>query len=181
MARPVIFLDRDGTLNVDKGYVHRPEDWQFTDRAPEALRELHEAGYAIALVTNQSGVGRGYFTLDDVQILHQYVQERLSEQGVRLDAIAVCPHAPDDGCSCRKPRTGMARQIKTQLREPIAYNRSWVIGDKLSDREFGRALGTQVYLLRSRYWHEGQLQDASVLISDSLYQAAQAIIAHTRR
>jgi D-glycero-D-manno-heptose 1,7-bisphosphate phosphatase len=181
MARTVIFLDRDGTLNVDKGFVHRMEDWEFTDRAPEALRDLREAGYALALVTNQSGVGRGYFTLDDVHVLHEHVQQRLAEQGVALDAIAVCPHAPDDGCDCRKPRTGMARQIETQLGEPIAYDRSWVIGDKLSDLELGRALDTQVCLLRSRYWHEGQLQDASVLIGDSLYQAAQAIIVRSRR
>jgi D-glycero-D-manno-heptose 1,7-bisphosphate phosphatase len=181
MPRPVIFLDRDGTLNVDKGFVHRVADWEFTDRAPDALRELRDAGYALALVTNQSGVGRGYFTLDDVHVLHEYVRQRLSEQGVSLDAIAVCPHAPDDGCECRKPRTELARQIETQLGEPIAYERSWVIGDKLSDLEFGRAQGTQVYLLRSRYWHEGQRQDASLLIADSLYQAAQAILARSGR
>jgi len=181
MPRPVIFLDRDGTLNVDKGFVHRVADWEFTDRAPDALRELRDAGYALALVTNQSGVGRGYFTLDDVHVLHEYVRQRLSEQGVSLDAIAVCPHAPDDGCECRKPRTELARQIETQLGEPIAYERSWAIGDKLSDLEFGRALGTQVCLLRSRYWDEDQLPGASVLITDSLYESAQAIIARSTR
>lgn len=181
MARAVIFLDRDGTLNVDKGFVQRAEDWEFTDRAADALRELREVGYALALITNQSGVGRGYFTLDDVHVLHEYVRQQLAEQGVTLDAIGICPHAPDDGCRCRKPRTGMARQIETQLGEPIAYDRSWVIGDKLSDLEFGRALGTQVCLLRSRYWHEGQLQDSSVLIADSLYRAAQVIISRSTR
>jgi D-glycero-D-manno-heptose 1,7-bisphosphate phosphatase len=181
MARAVIFLDRDGTLNVDKGFVHRMADWEFTDRAPDALRELRDASYSLALITNQSGVGRGCFTLDDLDVLHEYVRQRLAEQGVRLDAIAVCPHAPDDGCECRKPRTGMARQIEIQLGEAIAYDRSWVIGDKLSDLEFGRALGTHVCLLRSRYWEQKQLQDASVLFVDSLYQAAQVIIARRRR
>ena len=180
MARAVIFLDRDGTLNVDKGFVHRPEDWQFTDRAPEALRDLRDAHFAIALVTNQSGIGRGHFTLDDVHALHEYVQQRLAEHGVRLDAIAVCPHVPDDGCACRKPRTGLARQIEMQLSEPIAYDRSWVIGDKLSDVEFGRALGAQVALLRSRYWDEDRLRDASALIANSLDESAQAIIARSR-
>ena len=181
MARAVIFLDRDGTLNVDKGFVHRVQDWEFTERAPEALRDLREAGYAIALVTNQSGIGRGYFTLDDVQILHEYVQQRLAQHGVRLDAIAVCPHAPDGSCPCRKPRTGMARQIEAQLPEPIAYHRSWVIGDKLSDLEFGRALGAQVALLRSPYWDEDQLQDTPALFANSLYESAQAILACSRR
>jgi len=177
----VIFLDRDGTLNVDKGFVHLPEDWEFTHRALDALRDLREAGYALVLVTNQSGVGRGYFTLDDVHVLHEYVRQRLAHQGVTLDAIAVCPHAPDEGCDCRKPRTGMARPIETQLGQPIAYDLSWVIGDKFSDLEFGRALGTQVCLLRSRYWEQKQLQDAPVLIVDSLYQAAQIIIARSGR
>jgi len=181
MPRPVIFLDRDGTLNVDKGFVHRVADWEFTDRAPDALRELRDAGYALALVTNQSGVGRGYFTLEDVHVLHEYVRQQLAQYGVTLDAIAVCPHAPDDGCECRKPRTGMARQIETQLGEPIAYEQSWIIGDKFSDLEFGRALGTQVCLLRSRYWDEDQLPGASVLITDSLYESAQAIIARSTR
>jgi D-glycero-D-manno-heptose 1,7-bisphosphate phosphatase len=180
MARPVIFLDRDGTLNVDKGFVYRLEDWEFTNRAREALRHLREVGYALALATNQSGIGRGYFTLDDVQSLHAYVQQRLADHGVRLDAIAICPHAPDDDCACRKPRTGLAQQIEAQLREPIAYDRSWVIGDKLSDLEFGRALGSQVALLRSRYWHEDLLHDTSVLITDSLWDAAQAILTHGR-
>jgi len=124
MARAVIFLDRDGTLNVDKGFVHRAEDWESTDRAAEALRELREAGYVIALVTNQSGVARGFFTLADVRALHEDVRQRLARQGVTLDAIAICPHAPDDDCECRKPRTGMARQIETQLGEPIPYERS---------------------------------------------------------
>jgi D-glycero-D-manno-heptose 1,7-bisphosphate phosphatase len=181
MTRAVIFLDRDGTLNVDQGYIYRPEDWEFTDRALEALRDLREAGYSIALVTNQSGIGRGYFTLDDVHVLHQHVQERLGEQGVRLDAVAVCPHAPGDGCECRKPRTGMARQIETQLGEPIAYNRSWVIGDKLCDLDFGRALGVQVALLQSRYWDAARLQEAPALIANSLYESAQAILDACRR
>jgi D-glycero-D-manno-heptose 1,7-bisphosphate phosphatase len=148
---------------------------------PDALRALRDAGYALALVTNQSGVGRGYFTLDDVHVLHEYVRQQLAQYGVTLDAIAVCPHAPDGGCECRKPRTGMARHIETQFGEPIAYGRSWVVGDKVSDLEFGRAPGTQACLLRSRYWEQKQLQDASILIADSLYQAAQAILARSGR
>jgi D-glycero-D-manno-heptose 1,7-bisphosphate phosphatase len=180
MARPVIFLDRDGTLNVDTGFVHRPEEWQFTNRAPEALRELRAAGYAIALVTNQSGIARGYFTPQCVQTLHRFVQQQLAEDGAALDAIAICPHGPDDGCACRKPCTGMVQQIEEQLADPIAYERSWTIGDKISDLQFGRALGTRVALLRSRYWHEGHQSAVAALIADSLYQAAQAILARDR-
>jgi D,D-heptose 1,7-bisphosphate phosphatase len=168
-------------LNVDTGYVHRPEDWQFTDRAPEALRDLRAAGYAIALVTNQSGIARGYFTRECVRTLHRFVQQQLAEHGAALDAIAICPHGPDDGCACRKPRTGMVQQIEEQLGEPIAYERSWTIGDKISDLQFGRALGTRVALLRSGYWHEDHQNAAAVVIADSLYQAAQAILAQDAR
>lgn len=176
MATAVIFLDRDGTLNVDKGFVHRPTDWEFTDRAAEALRDLRDAGYKIALVTNQSGIRRGYFTLEDVRILHNYVQQRLAEHRACLDVIAVCPHGPDDGCECRKPRTGMMQQVASQLQESIVLQRSWVIGDKLSDLEFGRALGSRVALLRSGYWANDDFRDESVLIAGSLYESSQAIL-----
>ncbi len=108
--------------------------------------------------------------------MHEYVQQRLGEHGVRLDAIAVCPHAPEDDCACRKPRTGLARQVETQLGEPVAYGQSWGIGDKLSDLEFGQALGTQVALLRSPYWDEAQLREGSILIANSLYESAQTIL-----
>jgi D-glycero-D-manno-heptose 1,7-bisphosphate phosphatase len=106
------------------------------------------------------------------------VQQRLAERGAWLDAIAVCPHGPDNGCDCRKPLTGMARPIETQLPEPIAYHRSWVIGDKLSDLVFGRALGTRTALLRSQYWRADRLLHAPTLVADCLYQSAQAIIAN---
>lgn len=120
------------------------------------------------------------FGLDDVLVLHEYVRKQLARQGVKLDAIAICPHAPDDGCECRKPRTGMARQIEAQLAEAIGYERSWVIGDKPSDLLFGQALGARVALLRSRYWDEDQLPEALTLIADSLYESTQAILAHPR-
>ena len=180
MSQPVIFLDRDGTVNVDHGYLHRIGDWQFIDAVPEAIRSLRDAGFAIALVTNQSGVGRGYYTLDAVGALHDYVQQQLARYETRIDAFAVCPHRPSDGCECRKPRTALAKDIERQLGNTIVYSESWTIGDKISDIEFGSNLQTHTALLYSRYWDEAPRSNPPDLIAESLYEAAQKILQRLR-
>jgi D-glycero-D-manno-heptose 1,7-bisphosphate phosphatase len=172
MAARVVFLDRDGTVNVDRGYVSRIEDWQFTERAVEALRLLQAAGFRLAVVTNQSGIARGYYRLEDMHALHDHLRRQLRQAGVALDAMAFCPHGEQPPCDCRKPKTGMAARVEEQLGEPIDYAASWTIGDKVSDFEFGTALGTRVALIRSRYWQDGDLPRAPVLVVDSLYEAA---------
>ena len=139
----VVFLDRDGTLNVDHGYVHRREDWQFIDGAVNAIDMLHGSGYRVAIVTNQSGVGRGMFTIQHVEDLHAYMKAELAAEGTYVDCIAYCPHAPDDNCACRKPRPGLAQRIASLLPGEIDYSSSWTIGDKASDVEFGANLGTR--------------------------------------
>ena len=148
----VVFLDRDGTLNVDRGYVHRQEDWERTDWVPEAILRLRTAGFRIAVVTNQSGVAAGMYSVADVERLHDLMYRSLSVAGQArkpdvpllhdfmhrevadwrtcIDAVAYCHHAPDAACDCRKPRTGMTRQIERQLAAPLEYAASWTIGDK---------------------------------------------------
>lgn len=177
MASRVIFLDRDGTVNVDHGYVYRSADWQFTDRAVEGLRILRDCGFRLAIVTNQSGIARGYYRLHDVDVLHAHFQSLLSQAGFGLDAIALCPHDEAAGCDCRKPLTGMARQVEQQIGDQIDFGRSWTIGDKLSDLNFGFTLGTRTALIRGRYWHTEELTRAPELVVDSLYVAAQEIAA----
>jgi D-glycero-D-manno-heptose 1,7-bisphosphate phosphatase len=172
MPARVIFLDRDGTVNVDQGYVSRIADWQFSDRAIDGLRLLRVAGFRLALVTNQSGIARGFYRLEDVQNLHQHVQSLLQAADAPLDAIALCPHGESEECDCRKPRTGMARQIERQLDVAIDYEASWTIGDKISDLQFGKALGTRVALIHSRYWQPGQLVEAPELCIETLYDGA---------
>lgn len=176
MSRRVVFLDRDGTLNVDHGFVHRVDDWDFTDRAPEAVKRLRDAGYAIALVTNQSGIARGYYTLDDVRRLHDWMRERLAAFQTAIDAIAICPHSPDDDCECRKPSTGMARRIEQILEEEIEYPNSWVVGDKLSDFQFGIALGTRTALIESDYWKPSDVVGAPDVVAATLFDAATEIL-----
>src|SRR5262245_6668268 len=102
MPAKVAFLDRDGTLNVDHGYVYRVSDWQFTDRAMEALQWLKSAGFRLALVTNQSGIARGFYRLQDMLVLHEHMQAQLSVAGLSLDAVAFCPHGEIPPCDCRK-------------------------------------------------------------------------------
>lgn len=148
----VVFLDRDGTINVDLGYVHRLEDWEFLPGAIEAIRQLRGAGYRIAVVSNQSGIGSGLYTRDDVEQLHGHVARFLSNEGAEVDAWAFCPHTAADDCSCRKPRTGMIDAILRELNAPIDFAASWMVGDKPVDVEFGGALGMRSILLTSRYW-----------------------------
>ena len=181
MPRKVVFVDRDGTINVDHVYVSRPEDWEFVHGAPEAIKLLRDAGYSIALVTNQSGIGRGLIERSDFWALHGHVQQLLAQCGTCIDAVAVCPHMPSACCSCRKPLTGMATQIEAALGEPIDYPESWMIGDKITDVQFGQALGTSTALIRSRYWNPTGLDVSPVLLADSLDEAARAIAADALR
>jgi histidinol-phosphate phosphatase family protein len=178
MARAVALLDRDGTINVDRSYVYRIEGWQLLPQVPQAICELRAAGYAIAVVTNQSAIAAGKYTAADVETLHAFMRRELEECGATIDAVVFCPHGSVDSCGCRKPRTGMARMVEEQLGDKIDYARSWMVGDKPSDIGFGQALGTGTVLLISRYWTPETLDLAPTYFADSLYQAVQRILAH---
>jgi rfaE bifunctional protein nucleotidyltransferase chain/domain len=103
-----VFIDRDGTINDNKnGYVHRIEDFDFLPNTIRALRELSKTNYKIIIITNQSGVGRGYYQKDQIKQLHRWLLKTLKNEGIRIDKIYYCPHRPEDGCSCRKPKIGM--------------------------------------------------------------------------
>ena len=133
-----VFLDRDGTINEDRHYLYRIEDFVFLPGVVEALRLLQEAGFLLIAVTNQSGIGRGYYTEADFQKLNAWMLEELKRQGVTLTATYYCPHLPAakisryrKDCDCRKPRTGLFMQAVQELRIDLA--RSYAIGDKLRD------------------------------------------------
>ncbi len=113
----IVFLDRDGTINEEVNYLHRPEDFRFVPGVPEALRRLHEAGYLLIVITNQAGIARGYYTEADCENLNRYMAEKLAEQGAVLTAAYYCPHHPIHGigkyhkdCNCRKPKDGLLLQ-----------------------------------------------------------------------
>ena len=132
-----IFLDRDGTLNPDPGYISRPEDFTLYAGTAAALKDLKEFGYLLILVTNQSGIARGLITPEQLDNIHQKLQQLLSENNLALDAIYVCPHHPDfpyrgiSNCKCRKPAPGMILQAIKDF--AIDAKTSYLIGDRSSD------------------------------------------------
>ena len=133
-----VFFDRDGTLNPDPGYIGRPEDFALHPGAGAALSRLNRGGARLILVTNQSGIARGMFTLADLEAIHHKLQTLLALHGARLDAIYHCPHHPDECCTCRKPAIGMAERAIAEF----ALNRSriYLVGDQSSDIEMAKRL-----------------------------------------
>ena len=136
--RPAAFLDRDGVLNVDHGYTHRPDQLEWITGAPAAVRLLNDAGYTVIVITNQSGVARGYYEEAAVQQFHAHMQDALRALSAHIDAFYYCPHHPEGTvkefavrCRCRKPNPGMLEQAAREW--PIDLGRSFLIGDKDDD------------------------------------------------
>lgn len=143
-----IFLDRDGTINPDPGYISNPDDFNIYEGVAESLARLKKAGYLLVLITNQSGISRGLISLAQLDKIHAKLQSQLSEAGVQLDAIYYCPHHPDfpysDGkttCDCRKPEPGMVLKAIQELN--IAPGKSFMIGDRSSDIKIGIKTGVR--------------------------------------
>lgn len=134
-----VFLDRDGVINRDGGYVCRAEDFEFLSGVPEALAGFSRLGYELFVVTNQSGIGRGYYSLEDFFSLNEYMLDELAKNGVRIRGVYFCPHAPEANCECRKPRAGMILRAASEW--DVDLERSIMIGDKDSDVVAGRAAG----------------------------------------
>jgi D-glycero-D-manno-heptose 1,7-bisphosphate phosphatase len=146
MRRPAVFLDRDGTLNEDTGYVHRVEEFRWLPGAIGAVRRLNAAGYYVFVVTNQSGVARGLFDEMAVRDLHGWMNEELRRAGAHIDDIRYCPHHPEApiaayraACPCRKPAPGMILDLMRSW--PVIAQASIAIGDKERDAAAGRAAG----------------------------------------
>ena len=138
MARPAAFLDRDGVLNVDHGYAHRPDQLEWVAGAREAVRLLNDAGYYVIVVTNQAGVARGFYEEAAIHDFHAHMQEQLAQAGARIDAFYYCPHHAEGtverftgACACRKPLPGMLEQAAQEW--PLDRARSFLIGDRDSD------------------------------------------------
>ncbi|GHU89451.1 D,D-heptose 1,7-bisphosphate phosphatase [Clostridia bacterium] len=136
-----VFLDRDGTIIKDCHYLKDPAQVELLPGVAEALRELKRRGFLLILVSNQSGIARGYFTERDLQAVQDRLNAVLSEHGAALDGAYNCPHAPDDDCGCRKPKIGMALAAKRDF--DLDLSESYMVGDKQSDIEFGRNFGAK--------------------------------------
>lgn len=184
----IVFLDRDGTLNEEVHYLHKPSDLVLLPGVGEALRTLKEAGYRLVVVTNQAGVARGYYGEEDVKNLHAYMNRILTPQGAAIDAYYYCPHHPEHGigaykrtCRCRKPGTGMFERAAERFDVDKAH--SFMIGDKLLDVEAGRNFGLTTILVGTGYGREIHSKDEADgaapiydYYADSLVDAAHWIV-----
>ncbi|MBP2169913.1 D-glycero-D-manno-heptose 1,7-bisphosphate phosphatase [Erwinia toletana] len=178
---PAIFLDRDGTINVDHGYVHEIDNFQFIDGVIDAMRELKKMGFALVLVTNQSGIARGMFTEDQFISLTEWMDWSLADREVDLDGIYFCPHHPDatedayrQQCDCRKPQPGMLLSAQQELNIDMAA--SYIVGDKIEDILAGKAAGVgKKVLVRSGKPVTAEGEAAADWVINSLAELPQRI------
>ena len=176
-----VFIDRDGTINEEKEYLYRADELTFIPGAPEAIRLLNEAGFRVIVVSNQSGVARGYYAEEDVHLLHRHIAAQLEQVGARVDAWYYCPHHPSGRgsyalpCRCRKPLPGML--LEAADRFVIDLESSIMIGDKLVDVEAGRAAGCRPILVRTGYGRQEEAGiPAGVTVCDNLLEAVESLI-----
>ena len=177
--RPAAFLDRDGTIIRETGYLSDPDAVELLSVVGPALRSLAEAGYPLVVVSNQSGIARGMYSAARAHAVMARLRERLREHGVELDAVYFCPHRPEDGCPCRKPRTGLFERAAEDLGLSLAD--SVTIGDKAIDVAAGRAAGGGGILVRTGYGREEEEKLTTVgprpdAVCDDLPAAAEWIL-----
>lgn len=179
--RPAVFLDRDGTVIVEESYLDDPDGVHLVPGAADAMRRLRGAGFVLVIVTNQSGIARGLYSLSDYEAVAARLEEVLQGLGVAPDATRFCPHHPDRSgpCGCRKPDTGMHRSAAEEL--GIDLQASYYVGDKRTDVLPARALGGQGILVRTGYGAEQEAEVGDdVWVVDDLAAAADAILAEGR-
>jgi histidinol-phosphate phosphatase family protein len=177
-ARRGAFLDRDGTVIEDVEFISRPEDVRLVPGAAQAIRMLNDAGVPVVIVSNQSGIGRGYLTYEDFERVQARVEEVLGEHGAQLDAIYLCPHAPSDEppCACRKPKVELFERAARD--HGLDLTSSWYVGDRWRDVEPARTLGGSGLLIPAESTPPAELERARALgmVRPSLGDIVQEII-----
>ena len=176
-GRRAVFLDRDGTIVAERYYLADPERVELIEGAAEAMRGLSEMGYALVVVTNQSGIARGLYAVEDFFAVQRRIEELLADQGVRLDGLYYCPHHPDFTgiCACRKPRTGMYLEAARELN--LDLSRSAYVGDRLNDVLPALSLGGCGFLVRTGYGREQECDaPPEIAVVDDLAEAAERIL-----
>jgi D-glycero-D-manno-heptose 1,7-bisphosphate phosphatase len=178
--RPTVFLDRDGTIAEEVGYLNHVSRFRMFPFAAAAIRRLNDAKYPAIVITNQSGVGRGYFPDSLVRDVHDLMTAQLAEQGAHIDALYYCPHKGDDGCACRKPKPGMLERAARE--HCLDLRRSFVVGDRHGDIELAHRVGARGILVRTGYgegeiqWHSADWQAPPDFIAENLADAVDWIL-----
>jgi D-glycero-D-manno-heptose 1,7-bisphosphate phosphatase len=183
-VKPAVFLDRDGVITREPPYyAHKVSQLELLPGTAAAIRRLNESGYLVVIVSNQSGIGRGYYGEADMISFNRAMQDRLGETGARIDAIYFCPHHPEAGlgeflqdCACRKPKPGMLTRAAGEL--SIDPGRSFMIGDRATDIEAGKRAGCVTLLVRTGYG-AAELRDRAIdcdHVADDLPGAADYIL-----
>jgi D-glycero-D-manno-heptose 1,7-bisphosphate phosphatase len=173
-----ILLDRDGTVIEDRNYLADPDGVVLLPGAAAGLRKLTQAGCRLAILTNQSGIGRGLFNVETMHRVHARLADLLARQGIPLDGVFFCPHSPEERCLCRKPLPGLFEQAALSL--GVRPERACVVGDKEADVDLGRTVGARTILVRTGHGREEEARAApkADAVADDLETAADWILAH---
>lgn len=190
MKQRAVFIDRDGTLSEEVGYINHPSRFRLFPFSGEAVKLLNENGWLAIVTTNQAGVARGYFSEDMITIVHAGMTRELEGVGARLDAIYYCPHHPNLGeppyrldCDCRKPRSGLISRAAAELK--IDLDESWMVGDRYSDIEVARNAGVKSAFVLTGYGRGEWEHQRSTwkhqpdLVAENLLEAVEAIVLQT--
>jgi D-glycero-D-manno-heptose 1,7-bisphosphate phosphatase len=178
--RPAVFLDRDGTITEEVGYLNHASRFRMLPFVAAAIRRLNAAGLPVIVVTNQSGVGRGYFPEALVHTVHELMAHQLAQAGAKVDAIYYCPHTSAENCNCRKPKIGMLERAAHE--HALDLQRSFVVGDRFGDMELARNGRARGVLVRTGYgegelaWHAAKWPVQPDFVAEDLAQAADWIL-----
>jgi D-glycero-D-manno-heptose 1,7-bisphosphate phosphatase len=187
MKRPALFIDRDGTISEEVGYVNHPSRFRLFPYSAEAIKLLNDNGWLAILVTNQAGVARGYFSEDVILEIHEQLRRKLENDSARLDAIYYCAHHPSLGeppyrldCDCRKPKTGLIDQARADFE--IDLEQSWMVGDRYGDVELARNAGLHSALVLSGYgrgeweYQREAWKEQPELVAEDLLEVVKRIV-----
>jgi D-glycero-D-manno-heptose 1,7-bisphosphate phosphatase len=182
--RAAVFLDRDGTISEEVGYLNHASRFRMFPYVAAAIHRFNEAGLPVIVVTNQSGVGRGYFPESLVHAVNELMAQQLAEKGAKIHATYYCPHTSGQNCSCRKPRTGMLD--RAALEYALDLQRSFVVGDRYADIELARNARARSVLVRTGYgegeltWHAAAWPSQPDFVAEDLAQAADWILSRKK-
>jgi D-glycero-D-manno-heptose 1,7-bisphosphate phosphatase len=177
LAMKLVILDRDGVINYDSDeFIKSPDEWIPIPGSLAAIAELNKQGFTVAIATNQSGIGRGYYSLETLNAIHQKMLQAIKDHGGEVAALAFCPHNPDDNCECRKPKAGMLHQIAMELNADLS--KALVIGDSLRDIQAGLLVQAQAALVLTGKGEKTLSQNPEAFASVPVYKDLAALVAN---